>query len=836
MGKGWSGAVLTAMGARTHHITVTGSTQVNERFIIIHLHSSTLLNPEGETPGDWIRVWFPDPDRPGKSFQRGYTIMNADPASGTFDLGFVLHEPAGPASKWATRCVPGEMLEAMRYSGQPFQLLDPPPRGYLLLGDLASWPGIVNIIESVPGEVPVLAYLVSRHPLDEGFALPSGPNISAHWVPELPDAQALVSVLGDRDLHDWYAWVASEATETRFAKTFLQQQHNLGRANLHAQAYWVRGREMGTSRDDEVVEVTEAPAAAPDPTPGPAQPLLEPARRALITAGVVQGLLSLLQVVPFLLFAELARLFLRDAAPAEFLRVGAWALAVMVVSAVAGAALMYLLHRYDAGFSAQLRRRLVAKLGRMPLGWFGQRDSGGVRTLVTDNVSGIHYLIVHAVVDVVGAAVTPLAVMVYLFTVDWRLGLVLLLPVLGFVVLMFRISTRDRDKMLEMQRHTGTLTAVAQKYLTAQETTRIFGDRAVADLPGALRSMGDFLADWQRATGPGKMTSSLLNRPFIVLALLVAVGWLFIAAGWTRPVDLIPFLILGTSFGGQLMGISHAVGGLGTGLRAKSELELLLAAPELSGPETAAPENRGEAVADLSLRGVGFGYVPERRILHNLNLELAEGTVTALVGPSGAGKSTIAALIARMWDPDSGTVALGSRDIRSLSQEELYRKVAVLLQDVHLIHGTIAENIALHAPGAGREEIERAATAAQLDAEITALEQGYDTVVRDGDLSGGQRQRIGIARALLTDAEVVVLDEPTAAADPATERALAGSVAALLKGRTAVVVAHRLHTIRSADRILVIDDGRVVEDGTHDELIALDGEYTRLWHSLDRRN
>ena len=218
-------------------------------------------------------------------------------------------------------------------------------------------------------------------------------------------------------------------------------------------------------------------------------------------------------------------------------------------------------------------------------------------------------------------------------------------------------------------------------------------------------------------------------------------------------------------------------------------------------------------------------------MLPALDLELEPGQVTALVGPSGAGKSTVAALLARMWDPQEGVVSIDGIDIRNLSSNELYAKVAILLQDVQLLRASVRDNIALSRPEATDEQVRAAAEAAQIHERIMQLPQGYDTVVDNTRLSGGERQRIGIARTLLADTPIVVLDEATAAADPDSEWAIRQGLDRLLTGRTVLMIAHRLHTVRDADRIVVLCDGAIAESGTHQELLDRNGTYAELWHA-----
>ena len=827
MGKGIQGAVLKGLGAREHVLTVTGREYRADHFVRVFLHSDTLLAPGGEAPGNWVRAWFPDPDGGAKQFQRGYTLAEADPGTGEFAIDFVIHHPMGPAAYWATTCEPGDQIVAMRLGEEPFELLDPAPRGYLFLGDLASYPAIHALASSIPPEHPVVVYLEQHDERDVELPLPSGPNIEARWVDELPDGQGLAQAISGRDWTGWYAWVTAESLATRRARTPLEREFGLNRATLHAQAYWVRGRAMGKSRvlEQAAREQEPQPTVAPTAASAPVR-VLAPARAALVVGGLAQALLAVLQIVPFILFAEVARLFLRGAGVGEFIAMGVAALLVMALSATGTTVLLFGMHLYDARFAAALRRRLMDKLSTLPLGWFTNRKAADVKTLVGDDVAALHYVVTHSVLDLVAAVVTPVVTLGYLFAVQWRLALVLLLPLVVFLFVMIRISRRDADKNALVQRTSALASGQAQTFLSTIDQARVFGPRAVVDLPETLNRMGDVVERWQQETSLAKTQAVMINRPTTVLGLLVLAGWAFVSAGWMRPEELIVFLIVGTSCGAQLIGIASGIGILTQAFAARDSLEWLLGTPGLapSGGRHAPPGH-------VRFAGVRFGYGAGPAVLPALDLELQSGQVTALVGPSGAGKSTVAALLARMWDPQEGGVSIDGVDIRDLSSDELYAKVAILLQDVQLLRASVRDNIALSRPDATDEQVRAAAEAAQIHERIMQLPQGYVTVVDNTRLSGGERQRIGIARTLLADTPIVVLDEATAAADPDSEWAIRQGLDRLLTGRTVLMIAHRLHTVRDADRIVVLRDGAIAESGTHQELLDRNGTYAELWRA-----
>ncbi len=830
MARGFQGAMMRGFGARDHIATVLGTTMLAPHFMRVRMKSPTLFTELSVEPAVWLRFWFPDPDGSGKEHQRAYTLVESDRETGEFAVDIVLHEPAGPATVWARGAEPGMSIPVMAFGSTRFAVPDELPAGYLLIGDPASIPAINAILAALPAEVDVELYLERQHPEDELIPLGTHPRLRLRWV-DRDGETSLAAAVEDRDWSDWYAWLAPEAGSLKHLRTTLRDRFGFPKQDTHAQAYWVHGRAMGTLRGAGDAGKQEAPPVERSEKAGrwrsqAVGELFAPIRSTLIAAGVLQAVVTLVQLAPFVLLVDLATRLVGGAGAAELRGTATAFLVVLGAGTALGGALMLWLHAVDARFGAELRRRLLGKLGGLPLGWFTRRGSGQVKSLVQDDTLALHSLVTHAIPDAVAAVVAPLAVLVYLFTADWRLALVLLVPILVYLFAFAAMMFHSGAKIAEASRWAERMGAESAAYLDGQPVVRVFGGAAASPFRTALAGYTAFLEDWQRPFIGRKTFIDLVTRPTTFLWLIAAVGTPMVAGGALAPAELLPFLLLGTTFGARLLGIGYGLSGIRAGSLAARRIAAALAEPELT------TQDRPAAAAEpgtVHFDRVGFAYRKGDPVLSGVSLTLRPGTVTALVGPSGSGKSTLAALLARFHDVDSGAIRVGGRDIRTMTGDELYSAVGFVFQDVRLVHGTVRENIALARPDATDAEVEAAARDAHIHDRVTRLPEGYDTVVSDGVLSGGERQRVTIARALLADTPVLILDEATAFADPESEHLVQRAITRLTRDRTVLVIAHRLTTVADVDQIAVLDGGRIVETGVHAELLAAGGRYRRLW-------
>lgn len=471
--------------------------------------------------------------------------------------------------------------------------------------------------------------------------------------------------------------------------------------------------------------------------------------------------------------------------------------------------------------------RLGDHLARLPIGWYGGARVGEVSVLASRGVLEAMGVLAHLLAPYVSACVTPLTIILVMLGFDWRLGLAALAaaPVVAAIQVWAGRSMAATDAERHERGHQATGRVI--EYLQAQPVLRAGGRTGER-----FRLLDDSLRELQRASRrsvlsalPGVLGLTLTVQA--VFTALLALGAYLALGGDIGAAELLAILVLAARCADPLLSLSDLGGKLRAARAELGRLDAVLSTeplPEASDPVR--PAHHGLEFDSVTFRQDG------RTVIDDLSLSVPEGQRLAVVGPSGAGKSTLLQLIARFHDVDAGAVRVGGADVRDVAAEVLTSRIAMVFQDVYLFDGTIEENVRLGRPDAGEAELRAAATAARLDEVIERLPGGWAAKVGEGGalLSGGERQRVSIARALLKDAPIVLLDEVTSALDPVNEAAVHEGVERLMAGRTVVMVAHRLRTVQRADRVVFLDGGRIVEEGGHDELLRNGGRYTGFWH------
>ncbi|WP_406408546.1 ABC transporter ATP-binding protein/permease [Streptomyces halstedii] len=548
----------------------------------------------------------------------------------------------------------------------------------------------------------------------------------------------------------------------------------------------------------------------------------QPLRRtvALMTTTAVAEGLSYALVVPVLraLFGDTPE----DAWP--------WLIAFGIVIAV------YAVLRYVSDLSGfhvgtELLRgmyhRLGEHLGRLPIGWYNAGRLGEISVLASRGVLQAMSVIAHLLAPFISACVTPLTIVVVMLVFNWQMGLAALVavPVVAAIQIWTGRSmvAGDEERAERDEQATGRVI----EFLQVQPVLRAGGRTTER-----FRLLDDSLRDVERASRrstfsalPGAVGLTLVVQTMFT-ALLVLGAYLALD-GDVGVAEILTILVLAARCADPVLSLTDIGGKLRGARSVLAKLDTVLQTEPLPEPaEPLQPDGH-----DLEFDSVTFRH-GDRTVFDHASLTVPQGQRLAVVGPSGSGKSTLLQLLARFYDVDAGAVRVGGVDVRAMNAEELMARIAIVFQDVYLFDGTIEENIRLGRPDADEADVRAAATAARLDEVIERLPGGWAADVGEGGalLSGGERQRVSIARALLKDAPIVLLDEVTSALDPVNEAAVHEGIERLMAGRTVVMVAHRMRTVQRADRVIFIDEGRIVEEGSHDELLRQGGRYAEFWN------
>ena len=476
-----------------------------------------------------------------------------------------------------------------------------------------------------------------------------------------------------------------------------------------------------------------------------------------------------------------------------------------------------------------IRLKIADRLMKAPLGEVMGRRIGYLKNIIMDKVEDLEPPLAHMIPELTSNLLLPVAIFIWMLVIDWRMGLaVLISPVLAMIPMFFLMRNYNSQYAAYMEAN-NHVNSIIIEYVEGIEVVKAFNQSTSSyeKFVNAVQSFKEFTLAWFKSTWKS-MNLMMAIMPTTLLGVL-PVGLLLVQNGSISPAELAMGIILSLSIVGPLMKATTFINeakSMEYAVEAANELLNLPVLPD-SGKIVSIPHN------DIALKHVTFSYdgSEQNEVLHDVNLELPEGSFTALVGPSGGGKSTIARLIARFWDVTGGSITIGGKNVKELSIRQLSELVSFVTQDNFLFNCSLKENIRLGNPNATDEEVYAAAKAACCDEFIVRLDKGYDTPAGDAGkwLSGGEKQRIAIARAILKNAPIVILDEATAFTDPQNEDKIQKSIMALSKGKTLLVIAHRLSTIQNADQIVVLKKGRIVDCGKQEELLKRCPLYADMW-------
>ena len=480
----------------------------------------------------------------------------------------------------------------------------------------------------------------------------------------------------------------------------------------------------------------------------------------------------------------------------------------------------------------------VNHLLKLPLGYFSNHTSGGLRKVIDYSTSKTETFLAHQLFDLTGAVVTPVVFLILLFSFDWILGLICLVPIILCFIFMYPMfSSESQNLMVEYQTYLEKMNAEAVEYVRGIPVTKAFQQSVYSfkNFIDAIRNYGKFSANYSLSTQLPMTAFTVSINGFF--ALLIPAGILLAGSLVDRKflADFM-FYVIFTPVCAVMMNkimtvsqdwmlASHALEGI-EGILAEKPLV------EAVNPQK--PKNHS-----IEFEGVYFDYEKtdgDEHILNNINFKINENKTVALVGPSGGGKTTIASLIPRFWDVDEGSIKVGGVDVRNISTRDLMENISFVFQNTTLFKDSIYNNVAIGRKGATREEVKNALSLAQCDDIIDELPDGIDTVIgTEGTyLSGGQQQRIALARAILKDAPIIILDEATALADPENEYMIQKAISEITRDKTVIMIAHRLSTVKNVDEIYVVENGRIVENGNHNSLVEDGGFYSRMWDEFNQ--
>ena len=556
-----------------------------------------------------------------------------------------------------------------------------------------------------------------------------------------------------------------------------------------------------------------------------------------VVLSAVNGLLSL---VPFIFLWLVVRTLLTADGNLADTPVWDYAIAAFVVS-VANVLLYFaalmLSHLSAFRIETNMRRTAMERLMRVPLGFFDTQNTGRMRKIIDEDSSQTHTFVAHILPDVAGSVVAPIGIIVLLLAVDRQLGIAAMVPIVcAFGIMGYMMNPKNNDFQRMYLDAQEKMSAEAVEYVRGIPVVKVFQQTVFS-----FKRFHDSIINYRdlviRYTLLWRMPMSAYTIAINAFAfLLVPTGIILIGHGGETAIivsDMVLYVLIAPIIAANVMKAMHLSENLFLANEAVDRLEKLTATPPL--PESSEPEKA--AAFDVSLRNVSFRYeAAEHDAVSHIDLDIPQGKTVALVGASGSGKTTIARLIPRFWDVREGSLKIGGVDVRHMDKAVLMRNVSFVFQNTRLFKTSILENIRYGNPDATIEQVDRAVDLSQSREIIDRLPQGLDTVIgAEGTyLSGGEQQRIVLARAILKDAPIVVLDEATAFADPENEHLIRQAFAHLTCGKTVLMIAHRLTTVQDADNIVVVDNGKIAEQGTHQQLMEQATLYYKMWNEYQK--
>ena len=536
------------------------------------------------------------------------------------------------------------------------------------------------------------------------------------------------------------------------------------------------------------------------------------------------------KIIPYFIIANVVKMFLDGNKEFKEYLIKAVGIALsFIIAELFHSLSTSLSHKATFTVLANIRKSCCEKLARVPLGYVKDTPSGTFKNIMVERIDSIETTLAHIVPEFTSNLLAPVIILIYFFMTDWRLALWSLVPVVVGFFSYFGMMIDYKPSFERTVKTTKDLNDAAVEYIDGIEVIKAFGktESSYAKFTKAAMEYADSFISWMKRCSIFQALLMVVT-PYTLLTVL-PFGAHYVENGTLTISSFVMCIILSLGIVGPIITVASYTDDLGKIGVIIDEVVGILKQPELKRPEksTAVPKDNS-----ITLTDVKFGY-HEKEILHGVSMKLEAGTVNAIVGPSGSGKSTIAKLIASLWDVNSGSIKIGGVNVRQMSLTDFNQKIAYVAQDNYLFNESVRENIRQGNPNATDEQIIEVTKKSGCYDFIMQLENGFDTIVggAGGHLSGGERQRISIARAMLKDAPIVILDEATAYTDPENEAILQNSIARLVAGKTLIVIAHRLSTVKDSDQIFVVNDGNIAAHGIHNELLASCPLYKEMWNA-----